>query len=112
MEYLYDQEKYCPFPVENVEIREDFDIVLETYCIRRPQEKDFESLPKMVYDYLEDVVGIVVRDNDKEIFREKLDDVKKKRQEHKEQRIIHEEIVRADFLNPIEQMSLTMFKKQ
>ena len=101
MEYLYDQGKInCPFPVENVEIREDFDIVLETYCIRRPQEKDFESLPKMVYDYLEDVVGIVVRDNDKEIFREKLDDVKKKRQEHKEQRIIHEEIVRADFLNP------------
>ena len=44
----------------------------------------------------------MVRDNLKKFLAWMMS--KKKRQEHKEQRIIHEEIVRADFLNPIEQI--------
>ena len=54
----------------------------------------------MVYDYLEDNVGITIGDSDQDLFGEKLNEVKAKRKEYKERRIQHEEIIQADFLNP------------
>ena len=106
LEDLYNQGKIeRPFPIEDVDIRADFDILLETYCIRQPRERDFESISKMVYDYLEDNVGITIGDSDQDLFGEKLNEVKAKRKEYKERRIQHEEIIQADFLN---QMSWTM----
>ena len=81
-----------PFPIEDSDIRADFDILLETYCIRQPRERDFESISKMV--------GITIGDSDQDLFGEKLNEVKAKRKEYKERRIQHEEIIQADFLNP------------